>query len=203
MEYISDRDVWHQCPRDYLWVYDKLIIAQKQDVLSAPAGIPVPKSDWYIVRPITNIRSMGRGANKVFLEKGDEESVPDGFFWSEVIEGRHISVDYHWGQQHLAVEGFRDDPDILGRFSRWIKVSDRFPMPRILGDLWQLTAWINVEYIGKIAIEVHLRYNDDFANHDSDEIIPVWRGDEVKQPMGWSWYPNASGERLGFWTKNK
>jgi len=203
MQFISDRDVWHECPVDYLWIYDKLIVAQKQDILSAPAGIPPPRSGWYIVRPITNIRMMGRGAKKVFIEKDDADSVPDGFFWSEILEGRHISVDFHWGHQHLAVEGFREDPSRLDRFSRWSRVYDRFTMPKILGDLWQLSPWINVEYIGNKIIEVHMRYNDDFSNHESDEIIPVWKDQEIKQPMGWSWYDSAAGDRLGFWIKDR
>jgi len=203
MEFINDSDVWSTCPRDWLWIYDKLIVARKQDIMAAPAGIPVPRDGEYCVRPITNIRMMGRGAKKTFIHRGDDEAVPDGFFWSEWLEGRHISVDYYWGQQHLAVEGFRNNPDRLDRFSRWSKVQDRLSIPSWLEGLDRQAAWINVEYIGDRAIEVHLRWNDDFANHDSDEIIPVWRGESVEQPMGWSWYASAAGERLGFWIKNK
>ena len=203
LDQISDQDVWHRCPRDWLWIYDKLIVARKQDISAAPAGIPVPRDGHYIVRPITNIRMMGRGARKMFIQKGDDEVVPDGYFWSEFLEGRHISVDYHWGQQELTVEGFRNNPDRLDRFSRWCKVSDRLPFPEFLKGLETQAAWVNVEYIGTKIIEVHLRYNDDFANHSSDEIIPVWRGEYVEQPMGWSWYASAAGERLGFWVKHK
>ena len=203
MDQISDRDVWYRCPRDWLWIYDKLIVARRQNILAAPAGIPVPRDGWYIVRPITNIRMMSRGAQKIFIHRGDDEAVPDGYFWSELLVGRHISVDYHWGSQELTVEGFRNDPDRLDRFSRWSKVSDRLPFPSFLKGLETQAAWINVEYIGSKAIEVHLRYNDDFANHGSDEIIPVWRGDSLANPQGYSWYASPAGERLGFWTKNK
>jgi hypothetical protein len=203
MEFVSDCDVWSQCPSDWLWIYDKVIIARKQHLLAAPAGIPVPRDGEYIIRPITNLRMMGRGAKLMFIHKGNDAVVPDGFFWSEVLEGRHISVDFHWGQQSLAVEGFRDNPERLDRFNRWIKVSDRFDFPAMLRGLETKTPWINVEYIGDKIIEIHLRYNDDFANHDSDEIVPVWRGETVTQPMGWSWYSSSAGERLGFWVKNK
>lgn len=203
MEFINDRDVWGTCPSDWLWIYDKVIIARKQHILAAPAGIPPPRDGWYIVRPITNLRMMARGAKKMFIQRGDDVIVPDGFFWSEILEGRHISVDYHWGQQELTAEGFRNDPDRLDRFSRWSKVEDQIPLPTWLADLGPHAQWINVEYIGDKAIEVHLRYNDDFANHTADEIIPVWRGESVAQPMGYSWYASAAGERLGFWTKNK
>jgi hypothetical protein len=200
---VSDRDVYDSCDPEWLWVYDKLIIARKQGVLSAPAGIPVPESAEYIVRPITNIRMMGRGARRMWIQAGDDEPVPDGFFWSEVLEGPHLSVDYRWGQQVLTVEGHRDDPHRLDRFSRWNRVNTIRPLPTMLHGLHYHQEWINVEYIGSIIIEVHLRFNDDFANHDADEIVPVWIGQDVTPPEGWSWYGSVAGERLGFWTKNK
>ena len=203
MQFISDSDVWSTCPRDWLWIYDKLIVARKQGILAAPAGIPVPNPNTYIVRPITNIRMMSRGASKQWLTPEDTDLIPDGYFWSECFEGRHISVDFHYGIQELTVEGFRDDPNRLDRFSRWQRIDEKHSFPEILGNLWQLTPWVNVEYIGNKIIEVHLRWNDDFSNHNSDEIIPVWRGESVHQPIGWSWYASAAGERLGFWIKNK
>jgi hypothetical protein len=200
---ISDCDVYDSCPPEWLWVYDKLIIARKQGVLAAPAGIPVPESAEYIVRPITNIRMMGRGARRLWIQAGDDEPVPDGFFWSEVLTGPHLSVDYHWGQQALTVQGHRDDPYRLDRFSSWNRVDAVRPLPAMLHGLHYWQEWINVEYIGDCIIEVHLRFNDDFANHDADEIVPVWPGQDPEPPKGWSWYPSAAGERLGFWTKNK
>lgn len=200
---ISDCDVYDSCAPEWLWIYDKLIVARRQGIRSAPAGIPVPESAEYIVRPITNIRMMGRGARRMWIQAGDDEPVPDGFFWSEVLEGPHLSVDYHWGEQALTVQGHRDDPGRLDRFSRWNRVDQDMPLPEILHGLEDHQEWINVEYIGDRVIEVHLRFNDDFANHESDEIVPVWRGQDCTPPEGWSWYGSAAGQRLGFWTKNK
>lgn len=200
---VSDRDVYDSCPVDWLWIYDKLIIARKQGVLAAPAGIPVPESGEYIVRPITNIRMMGRGARRMWIQAGDDEPVPDGYFWSEILTGPHISADYHWGEQSLTVEGFRDDSARLDRFSRWCRIEQDKPLPEILHGLEDHSEWINVEYIGDKVIEVHLRLNDDFANHDADEIWPVWPETARSQPDGTSWYASAAGERLGFWIKNK
>ena len=200
-KFITDRDVYHTCQPEWLWVYDKLIVARRQGVQAAPAGIPVPQDGWYIMRPITNIRMMGKGARKIFIERDDVDSVPDGYFWSEVLEGRHISVDYHWGQQELTVEGFRDDPARLDRFSRWCKIHMDRPLPGMLHDLKYFQEWINVEYIGDRAIEIHLRYNDDFRNHDGDEIWPVWPESSKVQPPGTQWYHSPAGDRLGFWVK--
>ena len=198
--FIDDKDVWPQCPVDYLWVYDKLILSRKLGYLAGPAGIAVPREGWYIVRPITNIRMMSRGAKKVWLTPEDTDLVPDGSFWSECFQGRHTSVDFHYGQQHLAVEGFRNS-NRLDRFSRWERIDDRYPFPAVLGDLWRMIPWINVEYVDGKIIEVHLRWNDDFSNHNSDVIYPVWRDNPSAQPPGTTWYDSPSGDRLGFWVK--
>ena len=203
MLFVSDRDVYDSCPPDWLWIFDKLIIARRQGLRAAPAGIPVPESAEYIVRPITNIRMMGRGAQRMWIQAGDDEPVPDGFFWSEILEGPHVSVDYHWGEQALAVQGFRDDLARLDRFSRWAKIEADLPLPTMLHGLEDHQEWINVEYIGNTVIEVHLRYNDDFANHDADEIWPVWPESNRDSPADCEWYASAAGDRLGFWIKGK
>lgn len=202
MKFVSDCDVWASCPTCWLWVYDKLIVAQYEHVISGPAGVSVPASGWYIVRPISNIRMMGRGAKRCWLDPSDDTQVPDGFFWSEVLTGDHVSVDYHWGQAVLSVQGFRDDPYRLDRFNRWIKVPNNYTLPTWLQGLETSQEWINVEYIGGRVIEVHLRYNDDFANHSANEIVPVWIGQNITPPSGWSWYASSSQDRLGFWTRN-
>jgi len=203
MNFVSDCDVWESVPHEWKWIYDKLIVAKQQNIVSGPAGVSVPNPGWYIVRPITNIRMMGRGAKKCWLDVGDDSNVPDGFFWSEVLTGDHISVDYHWGVPVLSVQGFREDPDRLDRFSRWIKTPIKHTLPDWLFNLSKNQEWINVEYIGDKAIEVHLRYNDDFTNHDADEIIPVWKNENSKPPVGWEWYESPAGDRLGFWIKLK
>jgi hypothetical protein len=203
LQLVDDLDVWPQCPTDWLWVYDKLIVARKQNILAGPAGIPVPCDGDYVVRPITNIRMMSRGASIQQLTQSNPDAVPDGYFWSEIVTGRHVSVDYHYGQQDLTVEGFRDDARRLDRFSCWAKISEVYALPEFLTGLGQIVPWVNVEYIGSTAIEVHLRYNDDFRNHSGDMIYPVWKDNPLPQPLGSTWYPSAGGDRLGFWIVNK
>lgn len=199
---MNDSDVWGHCPIDWLWIYDKLIVARKQGILAAPAGISVPSDGEYIIRPITNIRMMGRGARKIFIHKDDDSAVPDGYFWSEILQGPHLSVDYYWGQIDLTVQGFKDS-DRLDRFCLWRRVDTAMPLPPMLQALSRVQKWINIEYIGSKIIEIHLRYNDDFRNHNSDEIIPVWTGQDTTPPKGYGWYDNAWGDRLGFWILNK
>jgi hypothetical protein len=146
---------------------------------------------------------MSRGASIQQLTQSNPDAVPDGYFWSEIVTGRHVSVDYHYAQQDLTVEGFRDDARRLDRFSCWAKISEVYALPEFLTGLGQIVPWINVEYIGGTAIEVHLRYNDDFRNHTGDMIYPVWKDNPIPQPLGATWYPSAGGDRLGFWIMNK
>jgi len=129
---------------------------------------------------------MGVGATIKYL---DSDSIPDGYFWCEMFTGRHLSFDYHWGKQTLAVEGFRSDTNRLDRFSRWTRVVDMFVLPEVLQNVADRYAWFNVEVIGNKVIEVHFRYNDDFANHNANTIIPVWQEE---------FYPSPAGDRLGF-----
>jgi len=201
--YIDDKDVWATCPTDYLWIYDKLILARKNGYLAGPAGIAVPKPSWYIVRPITNIRMMSRGATKQWLTPNDTDKIPDGYFWTEWFDGRHTSVDFHYGIPKLVVEGFRDDANRLDRFSRWERINEQYSFPKVLGKLWRLTPWLNVEYVDGKIIEVHLRWNDDFSNHNSNVIYPVWKEYTQPQPKNTTWYPSPGGDRLGFWIENK
>ena len=187
MKYFNDKDFWITTDNDDLWLFDKLILSKKLGYTCGPAGLAPPKENNYIVRPITNIRMMGRNATIKYLTPL-EYDIPDGYFWCEMFKGRHLSFDYHYGQQVLAVEGFRKN-ERLDRFSRWEKVDDQYELPGILKPIALKYEWLNVETIDNKVIEVHLRYNDDFANHNANVIVPIWKED---------FYPSEYGDRIGF-----
>ena len=186
---LGDADVFDSIALDDLWCVDKLILSKKLGYTCGPAGIP-PVPGEYIVRPIINLKSMSAGAAIQYL---DSDSIPDGYFWCELFTGRHLSFDYHWGKQTLAVEGFRTDPLRLDRFSHWTKIDDIFTLPEILQTIADRYEWFNIEVIGDRVIEVHFRYNDDFANHNATTIIPVWCDE---------FYSSPDGDRLGFVLKD-
>jgi hypothetical protein len=183
---IGDIDVFDSIAADDLWCVDKLILSKKLGYECGPAGISPATPGQYVVRPIVNLKMMSVGATIQYL---DSDTIPDGYFWCEMFTGRHLSFDYHWGKQTLAVEGFRTDPLRLDRFSRWTKIEEDFKLPQILQTVADNYPWFNVEVIGDKVIEVHFRYNDDFANHDATTIIPVWRDE---------FYSSPAGDRLGF-----
>lgn len=186
---MDDIDCWNTVDPADLWVTDKLLLAKRLGYVCGPAGLPPPYTGLFIVRPCVNYRMMSRGARIMELSPSSHDQIPDGYFWCEKFEGRHLSFDFHYGKQVLAVEGFRDDPSRLDRFSNWKRIDDVFDVPLILKELAQQNEWVNFETIGTNIIEVHFRYNDDFAGHDSSEIIPVWKD---------RFYPSHCGDRLGF-----
>lgn len=189
MPQVGDADVFNSISVEDLWCVDKLILSKKLGHICGPAGILPPCPGQYVVRPIINLKMMSRGASIQYL---DSDSIPDGYFWCEVFTGRHLSFDYHWGKQVLAVEGFRNDPLRLDRFNCWIKIDEVFVLPKILQYIAYRYEWFNVEVIGDKVIEVHFRYNDDFANHDATTIIPIWKDE---------FYSSSAGDRLGFLLK--
>lgn len=191
MDQISDADVWEFINPDDLWIYDKLILSKKLRHECGPAGVAPRWISNYVVRPCVNFKMMGHGATIQHLTP-DSYDIPHGYFWCEMFNGRHLSFDFHLGKQVLAVEGFRDDPNDLTRFSKWTKVNDQFELPLILQQIADRYAYLNVETVGGKVIEVHLRYNDDFRNHDGDTIIPIWKD---------NFYSSPCGDRLGFIVK--
>lgn len=83
---IFDDIMWNLCDPNDLWIYDKLILSRKMGYVCGPPGVPVPNADSYIVRPITNIEGMGRGAEILWLDD-DTDHLPPGYFWCEIFDG--------------------------------------------------------------------------------------------------------------------
>lgn len=184
---MDDCDVWKFISDEDLWIYDKLILSKRLGYHCGPAGVAPEKSGDYVVRPISNYRMMGRGSGVMHIDAG-EDIIPDGYFWCEVFTGRHLTFDYHRGVQHLAVEGFKDSAR-TDRFSSWKKTNDVFDLPPMLLTIAVKYEWMNIEVIDNKIVEVHLRYNDDFAGHNSDVIIPIWKE---------NFYDSPCGDRIGF-----
>ena len=182
-------DEWSSIHPQDLWVYNKLQVSRVLGYECGPAGLLVPRPDFYIIRPCINFMGMGRYARIEYLE-GDTEHLHPAEFWCEVFEGEHISVDYYKGQQELTVRGVRDPQDPLYKWKKWYKVDRVIPLPKLLQNLDY--NWINCEFIGNKLIEIHLRGNPDFR-YNNDSVIPVWEGDSVK-----TYIEDNDYHRLGF-----
>lgn len=172
-------DEWLSIHPQDLWIYNKLQISQMLGYTCGPAGLEVPSSGIYIVRPCINFMGMGRYARMDYLES-DTEHLHPGEFWCEIFEGEHISVDYYRGQQELTVKGERDPQDPLYKWKKWYKVERDIPLPKLFKELSERYDWINCEYINGNLIEIHLRANPDFR-YNNNSVIPIWEGDKVER----------------------
>lgn len=190
--------VWETIDPDELWAMDKLILSRKLGYLCGPIGQDVPKPDWYIVRPCVNMLGLGLGAQKTWIQE-ETVDLPVGYFWCEWFTGRHLSIDYHYGVQKLCVEGHKSD-NTFTRWDKWVETDDVIPLPFELRTFAH-HEWLNVEYIGGKAIEIHFRNNTDFEGNIK-EFVPVWEGQDVTPPEGYTYrdYPDVHG-RIGAFVK--
>lgn len=195
----TDQEVWWGAHEQDLWIFDKLLLSARLGYDCGPVGVDVQHPGEYVIRPCVNTLGMGRGARIEYIED-ETDRLGLGYFWCEKFEGRHLSVDYYYQQQELTVEGIRSKDKPLWMWDKWVKVDDEMPFPEFLKDLKGDYEYINVEYIGDKVIEVHLRPNPDWADHDSDEVVPVYFGDLPRQE-GYRYEPAPEHIRKGFLIK--
>jgi hypothetical protein len=194
-------DEWNSIHPSDLWVYNKLILNHRLRHLCGPAGVPVPYSGYYIVRPSINLLGMGRFSRIEWIEKGTEEFHP-AEFWCEVFEGEHISVDFYNKKADLVVLGERNGDDPLYKWKKWTRIDREVEFPEILNDLKGEYEWINCEFIGNKLIEVHFRRNPDFR-YGNTVAIPVWKGDRPQKMGNLTFIEDKDYLRRGFFIDSR
>jgi hypothetical protein len=189
----SEWDIIH--PKD-LWVYNKLFLSHRLGYLCGPAGVPVPLSGTYIVRPSLNLLGMGRFSRFEYIESSTEHLHPSEF-WCEIFEGEHISVDFNQRKADLVVRGYRKPKNPLYKWERWEKINKNFDFPEILNELVGNYEWINCEFIDNLLIEVHFRRNPDFR-YGNNVAIPIWKDENVDILSKYKYIEDEDYLRKGF-----
>lgn len=161
------------------YLFNKLSLSESLGHQCGPGGISPNVSDWFVVRPIINLRGMGLGAEKMWIDKGDLTKVKPGYFWAEWFSGAHYSVSYQVVDGHAiqtsCFRGYNIESE-LSTFTRWERSNETdFVIPDfLLRDLIQVPTF-NVEFIGDKIIEVHLR---DSPDPQRDWFVPMWEGQQ-------------------------
>lgn len=176
---LYDEEAWFKYPKYHNW-FNKLWLSERLGYNCGPCGTTPTIEGEYIVRPIYNLSGMGVGSKIKYIKPKQYSSIPPGYFWCEVFQGKHLSVTYEFEHDTKPLwkpisswEGV-NDKDNLSRFGRWVR-TDEFPvLPHFFSELSEVKR-INVEFIDENPIEVHLRESPD---PDYDEIIPIWKGEE-------------------------
>lgn len=225
---IEDYHAWEAYP-DYRWVFNKLELSLRLGYHAGPAGIPVDKTGWYIVRPVYNPYGMGIGAHKKWLDvdwqdaMSDHKHIPPGYFWCEWFEGAHYSIDYKRGKNWKgtssdwiplnATQGFHHNDDNLTKFQYWrIIEPPHIDLPQWVHDID--VEELNVEFKDDKITEIHLRSgNDALLGNIGTEFYPIWQGDDYSHLEHLEFVPNldededytADGNlkdiRLGYYKK--
>ena len=165
----EDSDAWQWYPA-YRFVYDKLALAQSQNLEAAPHGVAPPRYPVFS-KPIVNLRGMGVGSRVLASPADYVEHYAPGHFWMPLLDGRHVSSDVavvdgapRWWRHVTGVpagEGTFDywvvhaEPDagIEARCGAWIEK-----------NLAGYTGMLNLETIGGTIIEAHLRFADQWPD---------------------------------------
>lgn len=196
----EDGDAWRWYPK-YKWVYNKLSVAESQDLDCAPHGID-PDHFPVFSKPIYNMRGMGAGSGVMRTMKEYKYRQRPGHFWMQMLDGEHVSTDVavvdgevRW-QRHCVgapLEG--------GMFDYWTVLATTKPaIERYLAN-WvkkhmpDYTGMLNFETINTVIIEVHMRFADQWPDLYGDAWVEaliklyadgVWEFDDTKRRDGYS-----------------
>lgn len=196
----NDYEAWIRPEnKDFLWLYNKLMICQSQNIHCAPLGVMPLQTDFpIIVKPIINLYGMGFHAYKVkSLDEFKENKILQlpGMFWSSYLNGKHISLDVFMIKGKIkwfcAFRGHKDKKK-FGAFLFWETVLNyrmSFNIKVwIKKHLGRYTGCLNLEIIGKDIIEVHLRMGDinhldlydEHSNLIMKTLIDIYKGKKSK-----------------------
>jgi len=165
----EDGDAWRWYP-GYKWVYDKLAVAESQDLVCAPHGID-PDTFPVFSKPIYNMRGMGAGSGVLRSLKEYKHRQRPGHMWMQLLEGDHVSTDVavvdgdiRWQRHTVGI------PLDGGMFDYWTVLAEPKPAVERYLENWVqenmpgYTGMLNFETIGARIIEVHMRFADQWPD---------------------------------------
>jgi hypothetical protein len=165
----DDGDAYSLFPKQR-WVYNKLLIAESQNIRCAPHGL-VPPDFPVFSKPIYNMRGMGTGSCVIAtLDEWHRAQAP-GHMWMELLTGEHVSTDVavvagkpQWWR-HATGKPLKG-----GTFDYWTVHAKAKPRLEAYCGEWlgrnlaDYTGMVNFETIGGRIIECHLRFTDQWPD---------------------------------------
>jgi len=171
---------------EFRWVYNKLLIAESQDIACGPHGTnPAPHLFPIFSKPIYNLGGMGADARVIETLQDYWQSITAGHMWSEFLQGEHYSTDVA----------------VVNGQPLWFSHTRGIPGPQQMWDYWEVnvpaspslqqaittfikthlttyTGMLNIETIGGRAIEVHLRlfpqWPDLYGNQFLESLVTLY-----------------------------
>lgn len=173
---IKDYDAYVRCP-EFRWAYNKLLVAEKQGLLSAPHGV-VPPHFPVFSKPIYNLNSMGADSRVLRNSAEYHEHSKPGHMWSELLVGEHISTDVLVFDGSIVWHSHtRGHPLEGGTFDRWdvnVQCNENLLLylkQFVRQNFGGYSGSMNLETIGGKLIEMHLRFSDQWPDLYSPDFM--------------------------------
>jgi hypothetical protein len=175
-------------------------VALSQKLNAGPHGTAVTRFPVFS-KPIVNLKGMGVGSRVLHSQADYDRYYAPGHFWMTLLSGRHVSSDIAvmngepcWWRHATgkpAGEGTFDywtvhaepDAEIENRCGEWMKK-----------NLAGYTGMLNLETIGGIIIEAHLRFADQWP----DLYGPGWVDALVNLYESGDWYFDDDDRSEGY-----
>lgn len=165
----DDPEAWAWNPR-HRWVFDKLQVALSQGLDAAPHGL-APTRFPVFSKPIFNFGGMGAGSRVLESRADYDRHLTPGHLWMPLLTGAHVSTDLAVVDGRAAwIRHATGQPTRLGMFDYWtVHASPDPALERTLArwieaHLAGYTGMLNVETMGGVIIEVHLRFADQWPD---------------------------------------
>lgn len=195
----DDPEAWSWNPR-HRWVFDKLQVALSQGLEAAPHGLE-PASYPVFSKPIYNFGGMGFGS-RVLASRAEylAHNTP-GHFWMPLLEGAHVSTDAAIVDGRVAWTRHATGlPTVDGMFDYWsIHAASNPKLERPL-ETWisrrlaGYSGMLNLETIGGVIIEAHLRFADQWP----DLYGPGWVDALIGLYRDQTWHFDDTARRDGY-----
>ncbi len=197
----DDGDAWGLYP-EHRWVYDKLRLAESQQLTCGPHGID-PAAFPVFSKPVFNLRGMGTGSRIIRSLRDYRAHQRPGHFWMPMFEGEHVSTDVavvrgrpRWWRHTIGLAIGE------GMFDHWTVLAEPRPAIEKPCAAWLrrhmrgYTGMVNFETIGARIIEAHLRFSDQWPDlYGGDPWVEalvrlyrdgVWDHDDRDRATGYS-----------------
>ena len=184
----TDFDAWYKYNK-YHKIYNKLFIAESQDIESGPMGI-LPKKYPVIFKPIINLFGMSRGFSIIRNKEEYFEKLQDGLFWMEYLDGEQYNLDLILLNGEIKYYTcLKSKPYTEGTFE-YHESLPNYTINNVIKD-WiikyfnKYTGCLNLEFINNKIIEAHLRLNGDYYLYDIDFTKEL---DNLYNNNKWNYY---------------
>jgi|TARA_B110000037_G_C17003484_1_gene458249 hypothetical protein len=164
--FLTDFNCWINYKK-HNWIYNKLELAQMQNLTSAPWPI-IPKNYPVIIKPIINLLGMSRGFKIIYnIDEFVELKDKDGYFWEEYLDGKQINLDLIILNgtiiDYFAVysEAEKDGSFTYHKYLINYKLNEEIKT-FIYDNFKKYKGFLNLETINDKIIEGHLRLNGDY-----------------------------------------